>query len=636
MTKLKELEVAGDSRRFVNIDSDGHANARSITDIDIDHSALFGYRGSSSSEWTVQSGIQYLTLDVDDERVKAGVIVQMLAPDPDCWIWALVMAKDYVAEPARIKIAALRKSALTGTFSGCEVQIVSGPVIGFSPDATIGLSSDELAVPAIGQIVNANILADKLVSRNVSLLFSDAEDFENYFRIRALSYDEDTGDVEGICTASNGSGTASAWIVTLIPGPPSGGLPVPTSIVKQAESTSTSSTITAPADILEGDLLVISLYAQGETSPGIGFYSNALYCKLADGSEASQSFSLDPAIGPAGFSFIGSALGGDLSSPSAESRGIFLVFRPDEPAASFIVGTYSEEATAGDPSAQVIAASGGTAPLVVLGSYASTSAVDPRTMSAAKDGETAVTGNKSYLAWKIYNSAPADVTINMDDEGAMNLLQGVWIELTAPSTEPGDSVVFEDDGSGDPMYPEADGSQITNLTIGSVLKVLGSGSFSGATSVTLSIPAGGVGPHRTLRLRNLVVATDAAEIFMRVNQGAGILSGAADYGWNAYDANLLGTAAEVLRADNSDSEAELALNVGNLASEGGDITIALRNYPQTARMQFLDWIGDYVDSGAVARWVRGGGVARSGTGALTEVQILTNGGNISGDYEWIG
>jgi hypothetical protein len=47
-------------------------------------------------------------------------------------------------------------------------------------------------------------------------------------------------------------------------------------------------------------------------------------------------------------------------------------------------------------------------------------------MSPAKDGE-ATSGSDCYLAWKIYDASPADVTADMDDEGTVNALASGYL-----------------------------------------------------------------------------------------------------------------------------------------------------------------------------------------------------------------
>ncbi|HYM98203.1 MAG TPA: hypothetical protein VET25_00545 [Aestuariivirgaceae bacterium] len=96
----------------------------------------------------------------------------------------------------------------------------------------------------------------------------------------------------------------------------------------------------------------------------------------------------------------------------------------------------SEVSETGNPAAQTVTASGGVAPLVVLGAYGARGFIDPRTFtvggSPAKDGEVHnEPGGFSNIvfAWKIYNASPADVVVDMDDEIEANYLQSFYIEM---------------------------------------------------------------------------------------------------------------------------------------------------------------------------------------------------------------
>jgi hypothetical protein len=202
-------------------------------------------------------------------------------------------------------------------------------------------------------------------------------------------------------------------------------------ITQVASSTSTGGNITAPAGILAGDLLVIldrawdirftppaSVTPSGFTligsslsgtnfNDGFNYKQNVSY-KLANGSEASASI--------AGMS----GGGGTLKA--------MLVFRGNTPATALTLGGSAGQITDNDPTLQTCAASGGVAPLVVFGCYGSSGVVNPRTFSTTKDGEVNPS-TSLYLAWKIYNSAPVDSNIDMDDEGNMNGLQSFYIQM---------------------------------------------------------------------------------------------------------------------------------------------------------------------------------------------------------------
>lgn len=199
-----------------------------------------------------------------------------------------------------------------------------------------------------------------------------------------------------------------------------------TSLVQQGSATSTAETITAPASIDAGDLLILhdaalggagapgSVIPSGFTSivdSNLSKFKSILSYKIADGTEDSASLT-----GMNGSTFNAKAL---------------YQFRGDVPITSVALSTVNSEATADNPASQNVSASGGTSPLIVIGAYGTSSSagVDPRTFSPAKDGE--ISGSvEQYLAYKIYNSSPADVSIDMDDEGSTNILYSLYIEAS--------------------------------------------------------------------------------------------------------------------------------------------------------------------------------------------------------------
>lgn len=189
-------------------------------------------------------------------------------------------------------------------------------------------------------------------------------------------------------------------------------------------------TISVPAQVKAGDLLVLVDYVFNAT------------------------VSLPAAVVPSGFTQVASSASArsrvitsyklaDNDDASSTVTGmtstltkhkILAAFRPNSPAKSITlsgVGTQNED---GNPAALVIPSSVGKAPFVVFGVYTSDGAVDPRVMDPAKDGEISSSPgiDLCWLAWKIFNAkdAPADVTIDMDDEGAPNIMHGFYIEMS--------------------------------------------------------------------------------------------------------------------------------------------------------------------------------------------------------------
>jgi hypothetical protein len=199
-------------------------------------------------------------------------------------------------------------------------------------------------------------------------------------------------------------------------------------ITAALSATSTASTITFPGGIIAGDLIVLLDVASTAGSP-------------------------PSAVTPSGFTQIGSSITGTSTRQTlwlklaagtetgnltgmngTTNRKAMYVFRGNVAATAVNSGSVGGQMTAGNPTAQNVTASSGTPPLVVIGAYSvfgSSATVNPRTMSPAKDGEIEAggAGADAWLAYKIYNSSPSDVSVDMDDEFSDNGLQSCYITM---------------------------------------------------------------------------------------------------------------------------------------------------------------------------------------------------------------
>ena len=207
-----------------------------------------------------------------------------------------------------------------------------------------------------------------------------------------------------------------------------GGDVVLTTLSFRSSATSTAETVTGPSDIEAGDLLVLldrarntsktgdpgSVVASGFNVIDSAFDSQntrqILQYKIADGSEASATIT---------------GMVGDETT-----NKVLLVFQGDVAIGSVSPQDVSSEMTAGNPASQGITASGGSAPLIVLGCYGSAGAVNPRTWTGGTPSEVN-SSTITYLLYEIFNSSPSDITIDMDDEGNDNCLQGCYLECAA-------------------------------------------------------------------------------------------------------------------------------------------------------------------------------------------------------------
>jgi hypothetical protein len=156
-------------------------------------------------------------------------------------------------------------------------------------------------------------------------------------------------------------------------------------------------------------------------------FTNIINSGLASGDDTlRQIASYKIAVGNEG----GTSLTG-MSAAFALVRKELAVFRGNNPAVSVNISTPGAQISNTNPTAQTVLAGAGAAPLIVFGCYGSHSVggIDPRTFTPAADAEITAASD-AWLAWKIYNASPANVSIDMDDEGLLNTLQSFFVELT--------------------------------------------------------------------------------------------------------------------------------------------------------------------------------------------------------------
>jgi hypothetical protein len=206
-----------------------------------------------------------------------------------------------------------------------------------------------------------------------------------------------------------------------------GKAPLVTSLAFQTSATNENTgSITGPASIQAGDLLVLLDYAAVTPSPPAATVpSGFTQITTATGGLSRVVLSMKKATGAEASASLTGMIGniGDAK--------LLYVFRGNVPITVIQALSVGQQSTDLNPTAQVVTASGGTPPLVVIGAYSSSGTVSPRTFTPAKDGEinTTNTGDQ-WLAYKIYNASPADVTIDMDDEGSENCLMSCYIRVS--------------------------------------------------------------------------------------------------------------------------------------------------------------------------------------------------------------
>jgi hypothetical protein len=184
-------------------------------------------------------------------------------------------------------------------------------------------------------------------------------------------------------------------------------------------------TVDLPTGTLEGDLLVY----YGDVSAGAGTPTDSTPADWAAGPNASQAGLRTKIM--AGVAKAGDISAGEIQGlqSSGTQTAILLAFRPSAAIAAIAwFDTSAPAYTNADPSGQTVNASGGAAPLLVLAGYRSSATIDPRGWTGSTPGAV-FADVRRYLLYGIFDSSPADITVDMDDEGNNNQLMSGWLEV---------------------------------------------------------------------------------------------------------------------------------------------------------------------------------------------------------------
>lgn len=195
-----------------------------------------------------------------------------------------------------------------------------------------------------------------------------------------------------------------------------------TIITMQSSTTSTASTITVPS-CQDGDVLVLFDRPIGSAPPAPVTPSGW----SAANQSSSGNFKMYVSYKLATNADSGASVTG--MNGSISNAKMMYVFRPDIAALVLTLGSTVSNVTSTATDATVTTLAGSAiAPLVVIGAYSRNGSVSSRGMSPAKDGE--ITANSAYLAYKIYNSSAADVTVTTPGGSSVNSAQAMYLVPT--------------------------------------------------------------------------------------------------------------------------------------------------------------------------------------------------------------
>lgn len=190
-----------------------------------------------------------------------------------------------------------------------------------------------------------------------------------------------------------------------------------------SSATSTGSTITWPAALLAGDVAVLMDRALNNSGVPTAVIPSGFTSVVDDTiNEARQIVSRKICTGSESGALTG-------MNGSNKNEKILIIFRSSSPPSSSVVNSLNNEHTSGNPASQLCTSGSGTPPLIVVAAYGSQGSISSRGFSPAKDNEITSSPNV-YLAYKIYDSAPSNVTIDMNDDGVNNILQSFYLTFS--------------------------------------------------------------------------------------------------------------------------------------------------------------------------------------------------------------
>lgn len=184
--------------------------------------------------------------------------------------------------------------------------------------------------------------------------------------------------------------------------------------------------ITYPAGIQAGDLIVLF---EGAINNPASIPTNV----NITGYTQIQNTASNPARVKSSYRVADGSESGVITGLNGTGRDqkVMLVFRGSRPVVGWSIGgSATSGLTASNPTPQVVPAASESAPLVVLGFYWSTGAVNPRTMTPTKTGELQQQSTDDlWVAWDIQNAVTVNTTVDMDDEGS-NVMHSCYFAAT--------------------------------------------------------------------------------------------------------------------------------------------------------------------------------------------------------------
>lgn len=204
-----------------------------------------------------------------------------------------------------------------------------------------------------------------------------------------------------------------------------------------------SASISVPSSVRAGDLLLLTDFAfqPGTSGPPASVIPSGfetINTLVNETNQARYNFLVKRAVG----SEAGGSLTGMLGTGAGNrTTKLLTVLRGGKPVSTISIKSAGGQITSGDPAAQTKSSGSGTPALIVVASFlvtGSTPAVTVRSLTVGGNSVKVWENNYTETLDDIWHAGmfykkvdtPADVVVDMADDGGLNVLQSCYIELT--------------------------------------------------------------------------------------------------------------------------------------------------------------------------------------------------------------
>lgn len=162
---------------------------------------------------------------------------------------------------------------------------------------------------------------------------------------------------------------------------------------------------------------------------------------------------------------------------------------------------------------------------------------------------------------------------------------------------------------------------------GSSMVLLNAQSVSGVATIDFVSLLTSTYDEYELHVMQLLAATDAQDLWLRIGTGSTFQAGASDYIWGSNRATS-GSVNSVI-GSNADTKITTNINMTNNGQAPQHLVIRVTRPADTGVKKSISFSGGYQQSGAGSNYIGGSGYYTTNTNAFTSLRLLMSSGNIS-------